>query len=168
MSAIPQSSKRNREVTGRTVLFCFVGFFGIVAAVNAFMIRAAVTTFAGTETASAYKAGLGYKNEEAAAAAQARLGWQVDGRIARTPSGEVLLTVDVKDKNQSPLYGVAVAAQLTHPLNARLDHTIAMVRSADGGFRGATEASAGQWTLTIDVTRDGERVYRTKSRVVLK
>ena len=50
-----------REVTGTTVLICFVGFFGIVATVNAIMMHAAITTFAGTETSSSYKAGLAYK-----------------------------------------------------------------------------------------------------------
>jgi nitrogen fixation protein FixH len=168
MNATLKADKRSREITGRTVLLCFVGFFGIVAAVNAIMIRAAVTTFAGTETASAYKAGLGYKNEEAAAAAQTRLGWVVDGQIARAPSGDTLLTVDVRDRSRSPVYGIAVAAQLAHPLNSRLDRSVTLVRAADGRFSGAAEAVPGQWTLTIDVTRDGERLYRTKSRVVLK
>jgi nitrogen fixation protein FixH len=168
MKAILQTPKRSREITGRTVLICFVGFFGIVATVNAIMIRAAVTTFAGTETASAYKAGLGYKNEEQAAAAQAKLGWQVAGRIARAPSGEAVLAVEVKDGSQIPIYGIAVTAHLAHPLNARLDRNVVLVRMADGNFSGSTNATAGQWTLTLDVTRDGERVYRTKSRVVLK
>lgn len=160
--------KTPRELTGRTVLFCFIGFFGIVATVNAIMIRAAVTTFAGTETASAYKAGLAYKHEEAAAAAQAALDWQIEGRIVRTPSGEAVLTVDIRDKNRAPVYGIDISAQLAHPLNARLDHDIALARTADGSFRGMTEASAGQWALTLEVMRGGDRVYRTKSRVVLK
>jgi nitrogen fixation protein FixH len=150
------------------VLIGFVGFFAVVATVNAIMIRAAVTTFAGTETASAYKAGLAYKAEEAAASAQAKLNWQVDGRIIRRPSGEAELAVDVRDNNRQPVYGIDVSARLAHPLNARLDHDISLSRNADGSFRGMTEASAGQWSLTIEVTRGDDRVYRTKSRVVLK
>jgi len=167
MNTTTHTPRRNGEITGKTVLICFVGFFGIVATVNAIMIRAAVTTFAGTETPSAYKAGLGYKNEESAAAAQAKLDWQVDGRISHA-SGEMILTVDVRDQSKSPVYGISVAARLAHPLNARLDRAVELARMTDGSFRGAAEAAAGQWTLTIDVTRDGERVYRTKSRVVLK
>jgi nitrogen fixation protein FixH len=162
------ATKAPRELTGRMVLLGFVGFFAVVATVNAIMIRAAVTTFAGTETASAYKAGLAYKAEEAAASAQAKLNWQVDGRIVRAPSGEAVLTVDVRDKNRQPVYGIDVSARLAHPLNARLDHVIALSRNADGGFRGMTEANAGQWALTLEVTRSGDRVYLTKSRVVLK
>jgi nitrogen fixation protein FixH len=168
MSGNVVTPKAPRELTGRAVLLCFIGFFAVVAAVNAIMIRAAVTTFAGTETASAYKAGLAYKQEEAAASAQAALNWQVDGRIVRTPSGEAVLTVSVKDRKQTPVYGIEIDARLAHPLNARLDHDIALNRMADGSFRGASDAAAGQWSLTLDVMRDGARVYRTKSRVVLK
>jgi nitrogen fixation protein FixH len=160
--------KSAREVTGRTVLVCFVGFFGIVATVNAIMMYAAITTFAGTETSSSYKAGLAYKQEAAAAAAQEALNWQVDGRIVRTSSGEAVLTVSVKDTRQAPVNGIDIAARLTHPLNARFDHSIPLVRTMNGDFRGATEAAAGQWTLIIEVARADERVYRTKSRVVLQ
>lgn len=157
-----------REITGRTVLFCFVGFFGVVATVNAFMIRAAVTTFAGTETASAYRAGLAYKDEEAAAAAQAALDWQVEGRIARNTAGDAVLTVEIKDKNGVPVRSVAVDARLAHPASARLDQDVPLSRMADGSFQGSAEITAGQWTLNLDILRDGKRVYRTKSRVMLK
>jgi nitrogen fixation protein FixH len=168
MNRTVATQKAPRELTGRTVLICFVGFFAIVATVNAIMIRAAVTTFAGTETSSAYRAGLAYKQEEAAASAQAALNWQVEGRIVRTPSGEAVLTVDVMDKNRLQIYGIDVSARLAHPLNARLDHDIALVRAPDGSFRGTTEAAAGQWALTLEVMRNGGRVYRTKTRVVLR
>lgn len=168
MNANIVSRKGPRRITGNTVLICFLGFFGVVATVNAIMVHAAVTTFAGTETASAYKAGLAYKEEEAAAAAQTKLNWQVEGRIVRAPSGEAVLTVDVRDKGRSLVYGIQIAARLGHPLNARLDRSIVLTRIADGSFRGATDAAAGQWTLALDLFRDGERIYRTRSRVVLK
>ena len=40
------------------MLFCLIGFFAVVAGVNAIMIRAAVSTFSGVETASARRAAL--------------------------------------------------------------------------------------------------------------
>jgi nitrogen fixation protein FixH len=166
--SVKATSKKPREITGRTVLLCFIGFFGLVAAMNAVMIHVAVKTFAGTETASSYRAGLAFKQEEAAAAAQAALKWQVEGRIARNAAGEAELTVDVKDSKGAPVYGIAVDARLAHPATTRLDRDVPLKRVADGSFRGSTEATAGQWTLSLDISRDGERVYRTKSRVTLK
>ncbi len=69
-------------MTGRTVLICLVGFFAVVAGVNAVMIRAAVSTFGGVETANAYQAGLAFAREIAAAEAQDALHWQVRAKVA--------------------------------------------------------------------------------------
>ncbi|MEJ2432960.1 MAG: FixH family protein, partial [Pseudolabrys sp.] len=52
-----------REVTGRTVLFWLVGFFGLVFVVNGFMADAAISTFAGVDTPSSYKAGQMFEGE---------------------------------------------------------------------------------------------------------
>ena len=60
MSAL---SARTRELTGKHVLFCLVGFFAVVFAVNAVMMRAATSTFGGVETASSYKAGLMFEQD---------------------------------------------------------------------------------------------------------
>jgi nitrogen fixation protein FixH len=161
------SAARPREVTGRMVLFCLIGFFAVVATVNAVMIRYAISTFAGTTTDSSYRAGLAYKSEEAEAAAQTALHWAVDGRIARTAPGEALLTVDVKDDRQAFVPGIEVAAKLVHPLNARFDRDIVLKQLSAGQFRGTTDAEPGQWMLMLDVTRDRSRLYRSVSRLVL-
>ena len=42
----------SRQLTGRMVLICLVGFFVVVAGVNAIMIAAAISTFGGVETAT--------------------------------------------------------------------------------------------------------------------
>ena len=157
-----------RRITGRTVLFCFIAFFAVVATVNAVMIRFAVTTFAGTTTDSAYRAGLAYKGEEAAANHQGTLHWKVDGAFARDAAGQAVLTVQVKDARDLAVAGIDVSARLAHPLNSRLDRKIALARSATGNFSGAIDAEPGQWTLTLDIERDHSRVYRSVSRLVLK
>jgi hypothetical protein len=36
-----------------------------------------------------------------------------------------------------------------------------------GLFRGTTAAAAGQWDLVIELSRDGERLFRSKNRVWL-
>ena len=51
---------QGRELTGRTVLMWLVGFFAVVGAVNAIMIGAAISTFAGLEHDSPYQAGLAF------------------------------------------------------------------------------------------------------------
>ncbi|MEA2945429.1 MAG: hypothetical protein QOI40_759, partial [Alphaproteobacteria bacterium] len=54
---------RRRPLTGWMVLICLLAFFGVVSLANAIMIRAAMTTFSGLETASAYQAGQNFESE---------------------------------------------------------------------------------------------------------
>lgn len=168
MNSSTMTPEPRRRLTGKTVLICLVGFFGIVATVNAIMLHAAVTTFAGTKADSAYRAGLAYNGEAAAASAQDALNWRINGQFAHIEAGQVMLMVDVTDAHHAPIPGLAIAARLAHPLNAKLDREMTLARVTEGTFRGVAEAQAGQWELTIDVMRDGRRVYRNVSRVVLK
>ena len=55
--------KSPRRWTGWTVLITLLGFFGVIFAVNGVMIYAALSTLSGTETDSAYQAGLQYERE---------------------------------------------------------------------------------------------------------
>lgn len=158
-----------RETTGRTVLLCLVAFFAVVAGVNAVMIRFATSTFGGVETSSAYKAGLAYKSEIAAARAQDALNWRVDGRMTRNNNGTALLTVNVADAEGRPLSDVQVRARATHPMDSRMDHEFELSSQRAGQFQGKDDTMAsGQWTLVIDILRGGERLFRSKSRVVLQ
>jgi nitrogen fixation protein FixH len=140
---------RAKEVTGRTVLVWLVAFFATVAAVNAVMIRAAVSTFGGLETESSYQAGLAFARETADARAQDALHWRVDAKL--TP---------VRD-------GAAATARLVHPADKRDDRIMSLRQTGPGEFRGLTPASAGQWDLVIELARDGTRVFRSKNRILL-
>jgi len=160
--------KTPREVTGRTVLFWLLGFFGFVFLVNAVMVRAATSTFGGVQTTSSYKAGLKFKDEIAAAERQAALHWRVDGKITRDRAGEAVLDVAVHDEKGKALAGLTAAARLAHPADARLDHVVPLSRIGAGAFHGAVTAAPGQWELIVDLERDGDRVFRSRSRVTLR
>ena len=60
-----------------------VAFFGLVMVVNVVMVKAAISTFGGVDTQSSYQAGLAFKAEEAAAAAQNARDWPVDATLER-------------------------------------------------------------------------------------
>ncbi len=160
--------KPPRELTGFAVLLCFVGFFGVVFAVNALLVQVASSTFGGLETASSYKAGLMFTTEMAQAERQRALHWQVEGTLSRDGVGEAVLEVSARDQRGAPLTGLAAVAQLAHPADARLDHEIALSRVGAGVFRGETQAQAGQWELTIDLYRGTERLFRSRSRITLR
>jgi len=156
-----------KEVTGRMVLICFVAFFAVVAAVNAVMIRAAVSTFGGVETESAYQAGRAFERETAAVAAQDALHWQVAGKISADLAA-TRIEVVADDAGGTPLTGLRASARLVHPADRRADRTVALTEDAPGRFHGTDAPLSGQWALVIELSRDGARVFRSRNWVFLQ
>lgn len=162
------SRRRTRELTGRAVLFWLIGFFGLVFAVNAVMVRAAISTFGGVETTSSYKAGLQFNHEIAGARQQDALHWRVDGKLTRDRGGEAVLDIKASNEGGAPLTGLEARALLAHPADARLDRAVALRSGGAGAFHGEAQAAPGQWELIIDLYRGETRVFRSRSRVSLR
>jgi len=156
------------QVTGRFVLLSLVGFFAVVFAVNAVMVRAAMSTFSGVEVASSYKAGLKFGADRREADQQDGLGWHVDGRIARERSGQPVFEFDVRDRAGALVPGLTVEASLAHPADNRRDQAIAMREIRPGVFSGVFAPLSGQWELKLDLLRGAERVFRSQSRINLR
>lgn len=165
---LDRKRKPPRELTGLAVLLCFLGFFGVVFAVNALLVQAATSTFGGLETGSSYKAGLMFAQELAQAEQQEARHWRVDGKLARDRGGGAVLELSARDDRGAPLSGLTAQARLAHPADARLDHAIALDRNGAGAFHGETPAQPGQWELIVDLYRGEERVFRSRSRVTLR
>ena len=168
-AAAPENETSDEfRVTGRFVLFCMLGFFAVVVGVNFTMARYAVTTFGGVETQSSYKAGLSFRAETNASHAQDALRWNVDVRLTRAASGMASLEVRPLDAGGRPLTGLGLIAELRHPSFARKDHAIEMRETSPGVYAGGAMVDAGQWQLRLDLLRNGERVFRSESRAVLR
>jgi nitrogen fixation protein FixH len=155
-----------RPLTGRRVLAMLIGFFGLVIAVNLVMVREAITTFGGVDTPSSYQAGLNFKAEEAAAAAQDALQWRVDAKVV-ADAGSARVTVEIREPSGAPVHGLAVTATLAHPSDERRDVVVAMTETMPGIYSGPAVVEAGQRVLDIEVARDGRRVFRSRNRVVV-
>ncbi len=156
-----------RQLTGRMVLLMLVGFFGLVTLVNVFMIQAAISTFGGVDTPSSYKAGLAFKAEEAAAAEQQARNWTVNAHLTHAGGGEIV-TIDVLDDAGRPVANAEVSARLSHPVDERRDIAVVMSEIGAGTYSGSAVAGPGQWFLAIEVARNGERLFRSLNRVVLR
>lgn len=162
------SSKKPRELTGRAVLLWLVAFFGIVFVVNGIMVKAATSTFGGVETASSYKAGQMFEQEVANAEKQDARHWQVAGRLTHEKAGQAVLDLTARDGKGAPLTDLTAKARLAHPADERLDHVIELARIGAGEFKGEVGAQAGQWELIVDLYRGDDRVFRSRSKVILK
>ena len=166
--ATTRTPRRLRELTGRHVLLGLIAFFGVVFAVNGVLVRAAISTFGGVETASSYKAGLQFEHEVAVAERQDALHWQVSGTLRRAGAGQAVLDLTARDARGAPLAGLSADARLAHPADERLDRVIEVRSVAAGVFHGQAAAQPGQWDLIVDLYRGGERVFRSQSRVTLR
>jgi len=160
-------NKPARPLTGRTVLFCLLGFFATVGTVNAIMIREAITTFGGLETSSAYRDGQKFEREIAAARAQESRQWRVSANVRRSADA-ALVVIDVHDAAGMALTGLTATAELHRPTDAREDHSVTLRESAPGHFTGTAVAASGQWDVLIEFSRGGERMFRSRNRVVLQ
>jgi nitrogen fixation protein FixH len=167
MAGISNGRRCTRPLTGRVVLACLIAFFAVIAIANGIMIRAAVTTFGGVETSSSYQAGLAFARESAAAHAQDELRWQVQARV-QPIGGRTSVDIDARDAAGRPLAGLQATARLSHPTDRRADQVVALSESASGHFRGMTAAIVGQWDVVIELSRDGERLFRSRNRVVVQ
>jgi nitrogen fixation protein FixH len=163
----PGGGPRSKEVTGRMVLICFVTFFAVVGGVNAVMIRAAVSTFGGVDTANAYQAGLAFAREIAAVEEQDARHWDVRAHIT-TEAGATALEVVAVDGAGAPLSRLDATARLVHPTDKRADHVVALDEIAPGRFKGRTDELVGQRDVVIELARDGTRLFRSRNRVFVR
>jgi nitrogen fixation protein FixH len=158
----------SREVTGRMVLVCLVGFFAAAFAVNGVMAVAAISTFSGLDADSPYQAGLAFDQEIADSRAQQALHWQVQARVTKTDGRKTLIEISAQDVQGNPVAGLGAAATLVHPTDRRLDRHLTLTQEAPGRFSGMTGTAIGQWDVVVDLSRAGTRLFRTKNRVFLR
>jgi nitrogen fixation protein FixH len=155
-------------LTGRHVLLMFLAFFGVVFAVNAYMMRAAVSTFSGVQTETPYKMGLAYNTRIAASRKQDELGWTVAARVIRAPDGGASVVLEAADRTGAPLSGLTGRIRLQRPADKRLDRDADLAATGTGRYGAELRGvSAGQWDAVVFLERGGEMVFESTSRVLL-
>jgi nitrogen fixation protein FixH len=168
MSSSVSGHERPNELTGRMVLLYLLVFFGIIFAVNIYMAYAATSTFGGLETASSYQAGLSFAHEIERADAQDARHWRVEARLKPAGDGTVGIDVVARDPGGRPVTGLDGAVTFVHPTDRKFDHAVAMQDDGAGRFHGSVAASAGQWDLIIELSRNGERLFKSRNRVGIR
>jgi nitrogen fixation protein FixH len=163
------SSASSRAITGRKVLVYMIAFFGVVFAVNAVMIKVALDTMPGLEVESAYRASLAFNGEAQAALAQAERAWRVEAHVERNGEGRASLRVAARDREGTPLTGLAFSARLAHPADKRLDRFVDLNERETGIYRGAVgDLAPGGWDLVLEAERGTVRMFKSRDRIVLQ
>jgi len=159
---------KEMKVSGRMVLVTLVAFFLVVAAVNAVMATLAIRTFGGLESDNAYKAGLEFSRELNAAREQQARNIAVDISSERLASGKTRFKLTVANLDRATAADLRASIEFRHPADRKHDHSVVLSRSADGSYVGETQIEAGQWNARLSLDHNGERVFRSVNRLVVK
>lgn len=151
------------RVRGWHVLAAMLGFFGLVIAVNAAFIVAAIGSFPGEDVRRSYLQGLRYNDTLAERRAQAALGWTVTtgfGADAAPASVEVYLN----DAAGEPIDGARIEGALERPTVAALDHALHFAPAGAGRYVARIDGlEAGRWRLRARAERgDGARDFEAE------
>jgi len=158
-----------RRFTGWMALAILVAYFGTIFFANGSLVYYALSTFSGEQEPSPYEHGLAYDKDIAAARDQDARQWRVSVDALHPQIGApTLIDVAMRDADDKPLEGLAVRATLEFPADKRLDHHADLIEAAPGEYRADAPLQPGQWDLVIEARRDGERLFRSRNRIVLK
>ena len=95
--------------------------------------------------------------------------WQVDAKLTQAADGGTLLDIVARDAAGRALTDMDATITFARPTDRRLDRAVAVSEVTPGHFRGGAEKiSAGQWDLVIELSRQGERQFRSINRIVLR
>ena len=155
------------RLTGWMVLLYLLMFFGVTTGVNGVMIYEALSTMRGVDTESAYQAGRMFEQDVAMVKAQDARHWQVDAKLTPASDGTRVELV-ARDEAGRPLTGMSASAGFERPTDRGMDRNIALTEGSPGQFHGKTELAPGQWDLVIEISRQGQQLFRSKNRVVLR
>jgi nitrogen fixation protein FixH len=157
-----------KPLTGKHVLACILGFFGLVMAANIAFVVAALTTFNGGEGGKAYQTGLEYNRTIAAARQQDTLGWTHS--ISAGVAGEV--RVELTDMGHSPVRGLALSGEIARPVADKFTQALSFKEVQPGVYvADADVLEPGNWMVNLQARSDQHNhaiIYRARKRLWLK
>jgi nitrogen fixation protein FixH len=158
MSDIP--SPDGFRIRGWHVLAAMCVFFGVIIAVNAVFITAALRTYPGEVSITPYEDGLAFNRQLAQQARQAELGWRA---AARAEAASVV--VEIADAQGRPVEGLSVQGRLQRPATEAGALDLVLTEDVPGRYRAALEAVVGAWDLTIEANGAGGRDFQAERRL---
>ncbi len=156
----------SEQLTGRHVLAMLGAFFFVMFAANVALIYFALHTLHGSELENPYDASQAFNKRIAEARAQDERGWKADVLTRAEGAGERVM-VEFHDKAGAPISNLTVTARFQHPFDASLDRDATLVSDGDNYEGVATPVGRGRWTLVIEASRGGERLFRSENKLTV-
>jgi nitrogen fixation protein FixH len=139
-----------KPLTGKKTLLIALATFGVVFAVNGYMVAKAISTYTGEDADDAYIVGANYNQTLARRAEQAALGWHAAIGAEREGASGVRLVVSVKARDGRPVDRLNISGVLRHPSDAHRDRTITLTETQAGVYAATLEHVApGSWDVDV-------------------
>jgi nitrogen fixation protein FixH len=133
------------QLKGLHVLAIFVGFFGVIIAVNVGFTVMAIRTFPGEVSRTPYEDGVAYNAKLAQLNAQARLGW----RAAALAGDKGAVVVTFRDRGGRPVTGLKVAVKLERPATETGRKDAFLAETAPGTYSARPGGLTGVWDMSL-------------------
>lgn len=159
-------SRRERKITGRTVLLSFVAFFAVVFLVNGLFFWLARDSWTGLSTEDAYRKGVAFNDELARAEAQRLLGWTAETEYTSVRPGEGRLVFVLMSADGRPVRDREVSATFRRPVTEGSDFAAKL--ESDGAGQYVADIAPpvpGQWDVQIEVSRPDAQSYLVETRI---
>jgi nitrogen fixation protein FixH len=154
------------ELTGKRVLFILIGFFGVVFAVNAYFMFAAISTHTGVVSNEPYRKGLTYNRRIAEDERQSNLAW----RAVLDPVGKGTLRLGLTDAAGAPVRNLSVNAVLSRPATADGETQVTFTETTPGSYEvDIAGLERGAWVVSVAASRprETEIAFRLRKRLWL-
>ncbi len=143
-----------RPVTGWHVLAIFVGFFGVIIAVNVWLAWQAISTFPGLEVANGYVASQTF---DAEMAAQKALGWQL---VPLYDAGTDRLTLAFSRAGQ-PVTVANLTVLVGRPTES-VDDVTPVFGLVDGVYGTSLHLGMGKWMMAVTAHAADGTLFRQR------
>ncbi|MEZ5824053.1 MAG: FixH family protein [Geminicoccaceae bacterium] len=153
---------------GWWIPWLFVGFFGIVVAVNVTMIFIAGRSWTGLTTHGAYEKGLAYNENLDAAQSQEELGWSILFTTELVDGLDGKLAIVLRDRDGKPIDDADIEVSFERPTHEGFDFTVIPDGTGEGRYEAEfTAGLSGAWNVHT-VVRRGQSVFIHDSREMLR
>ena len=148
-------SPKGKQFTGRHMILCMIGFFGIIIAVNLTMAMLASGSWTGLVVKNSYVASQQYNKQLAGAQAQHDAGY----KSSVSYFGGTLVFV-LKDSEGSRLSIENPVAEIGRPAFEQEDQILALLPGPERTYRLPVNLAPGDWALKISGSTGGSQYRR--------
>jgi len=146
----------NRRITGRTVLYAMLGFFGVIFSVNGLFVYFALSSWPGLSTDQPYEKGIKYNRTLAKAEEQIDTGWV--SRASLSIQGGVIIVMT--DRSGGVVSDLDVNGIIKRPARAGLDQKFSLLETVPGQYESqVSPVLPGRWRLEVRAIQNSKQVY---------